>query len=169
MTMETRDSKMSPSDLQRFCAEGYDLRYYLRKPWSRGNRTFATNGHILIHVPRLAEVPEDAKAPDTTRLLESAKTGKWRLVPETAMPPDVPCGWCHGSGKEMSDRRYKCEECDGTKTKPDHLTRTLVGPAAFANRYLALIQGWEIAPASESGAAPIRCGDAEGLLMPMRI
>lgn len=38
----------------------------------------------------------------------------------------------------------------------------------FANRYLALIQGWEIAP-NGNEPAPIRCGEAEGLLMPMRM
>jgi hypothetical protein len=42
-----------------------------------------------------------------------------------------------------------------------------VGDASFAKRYLALIQGWEIAPNGTKGAW-IRNGDAVGLLMPRR-
>ena len=164
--------RWTAADLQRFCADADDVRpqrYHMHAPWSRGERTYATNGHILVHVPRLAEVPENAKAaPDAENLLERTKTGEWLLVPETEMPPDVPCSWCEGSGKDPSYRRYKCSECKGKKTQPDYLARTVIGPATFANRYLALIRDWEIAPTDRVSAARILCGDAEGLLMPMK-
>ena len=160
---------MSTADLQRFCASEDDPWPHLRQPWSHGERTYATNGHILVYVPRIAEIPENAKAPDTTRLLENATSGEWVLVPETAMPQDVPCEWCEGSGRYPLDRRHECGECDGMKTQPDTRSHTKINSIAFANRFLALIQGWEIAPTSTTLPAPIRRGDAGGLLMPMRI
>ena len=70
------------------------------------------------------------------------------MVRNCGMPDD--CCMCNGSGKT---------ECkDGAK----------VGDANFQKRYLAMIQGWEIAPNGPISAAWIRNGDASGLLMPRR-
>ena len=38
-------------DLQPFCGEDHD-RWYLMKPLSFGDYTYATNGHIVIRVTR---------------------------------------------------------------------------------------------------------------------
>ena len=161
---------MNADYLQQFCFDTDDVRHHIRKPWSRGDRTYATNGHILVHVPRLADVAENDRAPQAvSNLLERAKTGTWLPVPVTTMPPYIPCTWCDGSGKDPSDRRYRCDECGGKKSEPDYRTGTIIGPAKFANRYLALIQGWKIAPTDKSSAAKIKFVDAEGLLMPMRM
>ena len=159
---------MTAEELQRFCAGKSDSRTYFLEPWSRGERTYATNGHILVSVWRIQGVSENAHAPDVAKLFADAKTGKWMPVPKTAMPADIPCRWCHGTGREPEDRRVKCGSCNGQKTEPDYITRTTICHAVFANRYLALIQGWEIAPKNKSDKARIRCDDAEGLLMPMR-
>ncbi len=44
-------------DLKPFCGDN-DIRYYLNEPFSEGEFTYATNGHILIRVPRRDDVPE---------------------------------------------------------------------------------------------------------------
>ena len=159
---------MTKDDLQKFCADDDDIRYYLRQPWSAGEFSYATNGHILVHVPRLAYVPYNDKAPDAQALIDkTAPSKEWLPVPGVEMPPDVACTWCDGTGKDPNDRRCKCEECLGAKTMPDRSGIELAG-TAFAKRYLAMIQGWEIAPNGQK-AAWIRHGDTLGLLMPMRM
>lgn len=159
---------MTELDLQRFCADDTDQRHYLRRPWSRDVYTYASNGCIIMRVPRIVGVRTNAKAPDPTKLMKQ-KPGEWFPVPKTRMPPEVTCELCEGSGREPYDKRYKCAECMGKKSNPDIKAHTTIGPAKFANRFLALIQGWQIAPPGKSDPAPIRNGEAEGLLMPMRI
>ena len=59
-------------DLQQFCSTD-GTRWYLTKPFSMGEFSFATNGHILVRQPRRADVPDiDAKAPkfDPSRVLD---------------------------------------------------------------------------------------------------
>lgn len=160
---------MNAADLQKFCEPQDGLRFSLQHPYSLGQSTYATNGHIIVCVPRLDDVPENDKAPNPERLFATAKSGEWLPVPVCAMPALVPCKWCYGTGKDPVDKRYKCEECDGKKLVPDARSHVIVGGLPFAQRYLALIQGWEIAPTGTGSAARIRNGEAEGLLMPMRI
>ena len=155
-------------DLQAFCVAQDDVRIHLARPWSRDEWSYATNGHIIVRVPRRNTIGENTNSPDARKLFDETPIGKWCQVPETAMPAKVPCRWCDGTGKDLSDRRHKCEECKGTREQEDIHSRTKIGDVAFANRFLALIQGWEIAPNSLEQAARIRCGGAEGLLMPMR-
>ena len=155
-------------DLQPFCVAQDDLRIHLARPWSRDEWSYATNGHIIVRVPRRDTIGDNASAPGARKLFDETPIGKWCPVPETAMPAKVPCRWCEGMGKGPSDRRYKCENCNGTRELEDMVSRTKIVYVAFANRFLALIQGWEIAPNPPGQAARIRYGDAEGLLMPMR-
>ncbi len=161
---------MNKEDLQKFCGVD-DVRDYLNRPWSRDKHTFASNGHIIIAVPRLEDVPENDNAADAIRLFNDAKVGEWLPVPETAMPPELKCPGCEGSGKWEEDgiETMDCEDCDGKGKVSDWAQNTQIGPARFANRYLALIQGWEIAPTNHNTAAPIRNGDVKGLLMPIRV
>lgn len=157
---------MNRAELQQFAAGEDDLRYYIRLPWSRGEWSYATNGHIIVRVPRLADVDENPQAPGAEKLFAETKQAEFIPVPECAMPPDVDCTYCDGTGKDPGDRRYNCKECDhGERPSLEGLD---VGPASFAKRYLAMIQGWEIAPNGPKGAAWIRNGEATGLLMPRR-
>lgn len=157
-------------DLQRFCAdEETDPRPYLWKPWSRSAYTYASNAKILVRVPRLSDVAENDKVPAADKLMEDTKTGEWMPVPIIAAPVTANCKTCHGRGNHECScgDAHECGTCkgEGTVINTDW-SATDVGNAKFANCYLALIQGWEIAP-NGNEPAPIRCGEAEGLLMPM--
>ena len=154
---------MTKDDLQKFCAGADDLRYYLQAPWSRDKWSYATNGHIIVRVPRLADVAEEPKAPDAEKLLKKTTITKWMPVPACAMPEDVDCWCCEGTGRMDGGA---CVECNHTG-KVHGFGNIDVGDTVFAQRYLAMIQGWEIAP---NGLKPawIRNGDATGLLMPVR-
>ena len=140
---------MTKNDIQQFCAGDDHIRPYLRAPWSRGKYTYATNEYIMVRVPRLADVAENPEAPDAEKLLKETAIKKWMPVPACAMPEDEDCKYCGGTGK--------AQNCDGMD----------VGNSHFQQRYLAMLQGWEIAP-NGLKAAWIRHGEATGLLMPIR-
>ena len=161
---------MNRADLQRFAAGEDETRIYISLPWSRGEFSYATNGHILVRVPRLADVDENPQAPDAEKLLAETKQTEFIPVPVCVMPPDVECIYCGGKGYFINGRGYprdECLECNGTKKVRD-ISGMDVNGANFQTRYLAMIQGWEIAPNGPAKAAWIRHGDAVGLLMPRR-
>jgi len=158
---------MTLDELRKFGAGPEETPAAMRQPWTRGGYTWASDGCIIVRVPTIDSIPDNANAPDATRLFSAKRAKKWMPVPAMAMPPDIPCKWCDGTGKESWDRRYKCEYCGGAKMLPDRSGIPL-GGTAFAKRYLAVIQGWEIAPNGQK-AAWIRHDDALGLLMPMRM
>ena len=158
---------MTLDELKKFC-DTTDSCWAMQQPWTRDGYTWATDRHIIVRVPVIPEVPDNERAPSATKLFAETDLPKeWMPVPEMVMPEDIACPWCGGTGKEPSDRRYKCEDCDGTRKVPD-LSGVPFAGTAFAKRYLALIQGWEIAPNGDK-AAWIRKDDALGLLMPRRI
>lgn len=152
-------------DLKQFCADKDDPRWFLHQPWSRGDFTYATNGHIIVRVPRLPDVPENVQAPNAQALMFKAAPAKdWMPVPAATMPPDGICDQCDGTG--LDEDGEDCEWCEHTG-KGKCFDGMDCGDSHFAQRYLAQIQGWEIAP-NGLKSAWIRCGDALGLLMPRR-
>ena len=80
----------------------------MRLPYSIGEYTYATNGHIFIKVPRITEFPENPKAPDPEKIeyLESPK--EWYPVKDIKTPKPIDCDNCGGKG-----RNFTCPECDG--------------------------------------------------------
>jgi hypothetical protein len=159
---------MTREELQQFCADETDLRDCLREPWSRGEFSYATNGHIMIRVARIANVDENANAPDAERVIAGAQQTDFVPVPKCKKPPDVECETCHGHGVHGCGcgTEHDCGNCEGKGTV-ENLDFMAVGNTTFAQRYLAMIQGWEIAP---NGLNPawIRNGETQGLLMPRR-
>lgn len=161
---------MTLDELKRFCGDKDEIRWYLREPWTRDGYSWATNGHIAVRVPAIDGLQDCEKAPDVAALFAKTEPAKdWVPVPVVSMPPPGVCRWCQGDGKDTWDRRYKCEECNGTGEAVNGVANHEIGNVHFADIYLALIQGWEIAPNGAGSAAWIRNDDALGLLMPMRV
>lgn len=117
---------MSKIDLLAFC-DTDDIRYFLRTPFSDGAYTCATDGKILVRVPRIDTINENPKI--------SGKTGKiFKIIDDFSgeyvsladyMLPDfdfsprteqLTCDECGGSGREHDcpDCECECEACDGT-------------------------------------------------------
>ena len=67
-------------DLLLFC---YPERSTLNRPFTQGRYTYATDGAVLIRVPRRADVPENPHAPRKVYRLFSQHrpAGKFRAVP----------------------------------------------------------------------------------------
>ena len=103
-------------DLMPFCSTE-KTRYYLNKPFSRGEWTYATNGHICIRVARVDEWPEVAKAPDAGKVIPSPDGIKFKALGALPIPQAVMivCPECNGechSYHNCADYECSCERCD---------------------------------------------------------
>ena len=101
---------MDRIQLQKFCCEDV-TKINITAPWSEGDKTFATNGHLLIIVPRLADVGEiekPIKLDDKLKVTLVSEPEKWFPIPPLGAVAQEPCKDCKGTGKA-----YTCPECDG--------------------------------------------------------
>lgn len=118
-------------DLMKFCGATGDDR--VGSPWSEGEFTLATNGHILIRVPRMDDFEEKTGNLNLETILRTLdKEPIWVHAP--VVPVTInPCPRCSGTGKvdtcpecwgsgkvefENDYNEYKCtcESCDGHGT-----------------------------------------------------
>lgn len=86
----------------------------LAEPYSSGDYTFATNGHVQIRVPRLPDVSESEIAPkieittkDSVGMHYLKEPAEWVNVPAVTVVSEV-CKHCGGTGKAV-----QCPECEG--------------------------------------------------------
>lgn len=102
-------------DLKPFCAKEDEARLSLQSPWSRGEYTYATNGHIMVRVARRDDVPENEKAPAGEKIFDAAKSAGWLPVPACELPPDIQCELCHGTGEHECScgHLHECVDCKG--------------------------------------------------------
>jgi hypothetical protein len=169
-------AEMTLDELKKFCSDR-DIRTYLNTPFSIGDWTYTSDGCIAARIQRVDSVPE-VKLPErmtqTLPALFAKEFSNWVPVPVVTIQPDVECEECHGTMEVECNlgHIHDCEDCDGTGKQSgytmDH--KTMIGDTCFQDRYLALIQGWEIAvdPNDVDAAAGIRIGDVRGVLMPRR-
>lgn len=99
-------------------------------PWSVGEWSVATNGHILVRVARRADIPENDKAPDLSKpLAQAAHATDIAPIPNFTMPETKACRQCRGNKMmtecpDCSGQGYRtcptcdhdkdCDDCDGT-------------------------------------------------------
>jgi hypothetical protein len=128
-------------DLQLFCGANEILRSWMMEPFSIGEWTYATNGHIAVRVTRRPDVPENADATDPgqkifakTIGIECAHSIGLELPPER----QETCSKCDGDGEDgfISE----CEDCDGRGyTSSDDDLSVEVRGAPFAAHYMRMI------------------------------
>jgi len=104
---------MDIQTLKLFCCSESE-KENLSQPYSSGEFTFATNGHMQIRVPRMQEVPERENAPrieitqkDPVGMHYLKEPSEWVAVPAVAVVSEF-CKHCGGTGKAI-----KCPECGG--------------------------------------------------------
>lgn len=120
---------MTLDELKKFCGRD-KYRSYLLEPFSRGEHTYATDGNILIRIPRLAEIGEVTGAPNTEKIFNENFKGiegatsvpiapqadlkRCRTCDRTGKVTE--CSECGGDGALECDlgHEHECEDCDGT-------------------------------------------------------
>jgi hypothetical protein len=123
-------------DIQKFCADEYGFRDYLKKPFSKGDFTYATNAHIAVEIPRVAGAPEftEVGAPDVDKLIKaSAPLRDMRSLPAIRKAGEHPkceqcnglgavaqCNSCMGSGRASPVSDDDCADCRGDGEIPVH-------------------------------------------------
>lgn len=163
-------------DLQPFCSTD-PARPYLHQPFSRGEWTYATDGHVLVRVPRRPDIDENAKAPHAERVVEGYPLLS-DLIPLPAIPllgPEyVECRTCQGrcTQHDCPDCSHDCKACDG-KGEIEALVSVAIGPAVFGVpllRLVAALPGVRI-PAAPVPGKPMRFlfDGGEGLIAARRV
>lgn len=131
-------------DLQPFCAASGFHVAKLGRPFSRGDYTYATEGHILIRVPRRANVGEIENSPEMERIFPSPAAAEFRPINAVTLPAlaKVECMKCEGRGTEHDcpDCECECEDCDGAGAiNGDRKTSLSIGGAIIGMRYARLL------------------------------
>ena len=169
---------MNQDELNKFChADVHMMR--IATPWSDENHTYASNGHIIIRVSRIEEVPIRKDAPKIEgypiEKLFNKEPKKWYPVPEFNIKQDV-CPECKGGkGFPMLSKKepieyFTCENCEGTGKSWNHRS-VEIGGVAFSDVYLSWIAELpesEIGPFPFPDAARFKFNGGDGMLMPRR-
>jgi hypothetical protein len=160
-------------DLEKFCSTNL-FRPVIAKPFTVGEWTYATNGHICVRVPTIAEWPGPEnyiKAPE----LFAEPISEFRPLPKIRFPSpdeDNECESCDGRGTEHDcpDCDCICEQCNSTGKVPPYSNISIeIGNAIYAGKYIHLMQslpGVEIGPTHERDPMRFRFAGGEGCLMP---
>lgn len=135
---------MTDFDLTPYCSTE-EFRPYLQKPASRGDWTYALNGHILVRVQRRAEVPEIERFPDGEKILNPLNFSACEPVVFRQFPPhpeDEECPRCNGRGTkhDCADCTCECSKCGGSG-RVVAVQGCLVHGIPFDLKYIRLIAG----------------------------
>jgi hypothetical protein len=166
-------------DLQQFCEKEGSGRPYLERPWSRGEYTYATNSHILVRVPRRADVPEDDAAPSKVESVVPSFDRPFVSMPKVEIPlftpADEECEDCGGSGFEHDCPNCDCEcdACDGSgKVTTSDESVVPIGHSIFAAPYIRqilMLPGLQVSLGSDpSEPMAFKFEGGIGVLMPRR-
>ncbi len=164
---------MTKDDLKKFAANDRTDSSSIKNPWSIDSHSMATNGYILIRIPRLEEIPESAKAPDCTNLWPKDQPQEWFEIPDLPTDEYKPCEECRGKGKVRHGKGEPlklCEDCQGTGKEKILNQKISIGCAIFGGwllRLLKILPKVQIGPMQEYQPAWIRFDGGDGLIMPM--
>ena len=169
---------LTPGDLAKFVSTDVG-RARMARQWSRGEFTYATNGHIMVRIPRLAEVPECSDAPDVEGIVMPLLADQTETAPLPAYElPKVDkneCRTCEGRGLEHDcpDCECKCDDCDGTGGGVRAQISIGMFGAIYKLDYIKLLWmtlpglRFSVRPPKEGPAKFIFDGGGVGAIMPM--
>lgn len=154
-------------DLWQFCMVAETAmrsRYDLSEPFSRGQYTYATNGHIIVRVPRIAEDAE-AHWPKIETVTDAISHAALAPLPRVAVPEPIECPTCRGFGvvrphilfggqcegckrctwgyipaRKPHPDQETCDKCEGRKIVwPEHEHVYLTSKCAIDPRYYLML------------------------------
>ena len=158
-------------DLRPFCANEFEVRIGLHKPWRDGAWVYATNGHMVVRVPANTQdapprnsATQPKNPPEMFSKFLDGMEGDFLLLPP--LPADVVCDFCGGGG--AADDGDECPECFGTEHA---FTYFALGDAGYNLHYLHLFSALpqvRIRTQGTKTAAALIFDGGQALLMPMR-
>lgn len=170
---------MSNIDLQKFCGVD-ETRPYLMRPFSFGDFTYATNGHVMVRLPRISDVKEIEKSGTWDKPLDCHAGADFRAADDFLLPALKPseeeqCSVCDGRGyiHDCPDCECICSMCDGKGFEiAEKRTSTTLCGASCSLRYVRMIldlPGIEISgnPSANGSPIPFRFEGGIGALMPL--
>ena len=167
-------------DLTPFTDRGGDL---FAPPWSDGEYTFASNGRIVLRVPRRANVPQsDFLTARVMSLLADAETllaeyphSSLPAVEIPVRPRFKPCENCHGTGQSASAESSSgedCDACEGTGMVETDPLAIQIAPGVFLAdnilRLLKTLPGLQISLHPFRKPLHLRFEEGDGCAMPIR-
>lgn len=169
--MRTGKKLSAVVDLKSFCGDEL-ARPYLHKPFSIGKFTFATDGRLMVRVPRQDGVPEhDGPIKNANKPFDKIRESTTFSRPEFAVPSldDEECLTCEGHGYEHDcpDCSCRCVKCGGTGIAKASITYDGINfDAAYFAKVLA-IPGVELSSARDGEPLFFRFDGGVGALMPL--
>jgi hypothetical protein len=174
---------VSHIDLRQFChSDPVKPRPELQHPFSCGAYSYATNGEIMVRVPKREDAAENPAAPNekAARLFEHYMPRKLRcrpapqfdLVEPFEWEEESQCGRCEGSGRNQHcpSCSCKCSKCGGTgKLTISNWRRATVAGVTYQAKYLSWLQSLpdlKLGPPRTTRALAFQFTGGEGLLMP---
>lgn len=166
-------------NLMPFCSRD-ETRPYLLQPWSIGDFTYATDGHICIRIPRDPSIADaDHKAvPLAQQLFVDHACNEHSVAPVIDVPQsdddDNECETCQGRGHlhDCPDCECECRDCRGTGyEEPGRGLSYGFGPAIFAGRVLIKMKdlpGLRFGRPDATKPMHFIFDGGEGVIMPMR-
>jgi len=164
-------------DFKRFCNPD---KLSLRRQWSHGEWTYASNGHMGIAVPRLPEIDENPCAPNLEEILAALDFSSCQPF-SVNLPPKkkgkvMRCRSCDGLEKEHDcpDCQCICEHCKGkgtTKAYDKKIISIGIGSAIFRLSYIRILQSlhgfkFPLSP-DRYRASPFLFDGGRGCIMPV--
>jgi len=160
-------------DLQRFCTNLDDPRYFLSKPWkNKDGRIMASNGHVAVLMdpgfesPVQLEMLENKPGQKICEWAQEIPTSGFVPVPQD-FAPDPACTHCDRTPDP--DDEDQCYWCDGTGFNKKQSVK--IGKVPFAKHYLRLIASLPNCQIKTRGPTESACFKFDGgigFLMPTR-
>jgi len=162
-------------DLQKYCSTDSN-QPTLHHPFSGGDYSYATNGHVAIRIPRRDDIPERDGSPSIEKIFtDITSVSRYERVPAFEFQPVThECDGCNGGWgvHDCPDCRCERDDCDGTGKIEEQVSACFYG--TFYNaKYLTWLRelGAELGiPATLDGLfmpVPFRFDGGDGLLMRM--
>ena len=150
------DARIDESVLRRFC-EKESFNGKLDNPFSLGEFSYATNGHIAVRVPRLESVGEIERPADVERVFRSnaeALEGNMRVLRATVPPAE----------------RTACRCCDACNGEIEVYSLVRIGPRYFSAAYIRLMEGLPelVISDADGDCLAFRFAGGVGLLMKVK-
>lgn len=163
-------------DLRQFCANEWEIRVGLQKPWRDGAWVYATNGHLCVRVPAnsVQDAPlrdaasQPANPPNMFANFLDGMDGEFLLMPP--LLEDVPCPTCAGTG-EIDEGIYGTDECPSCFATKHSFTYFELGDSGYNLHYLHLLSALpqvRIRTQGTKTAAALIFDGEQALLMQMR-